>query len=65
MRRGTDYNILVDIPPGAHRCSDDRVYVVLQKRYLKDLKYNKDERAWLGKAVSDTQMHPNDTYCFR
>lgn len=62
MRRGTDYNILVDIPPGAHRCSDDRVYVVLQKRYFKDLKYNKDERAWLGKAVSDTQMHPNDTY---
>ena len=62
MRRGTDYNILVDIPPEAHRCSDNRVYVVLEKRYFKELKYNKDDRAWLGKAVSDTQMHPNDTY---
>lgn len=62
MRRGTDYNILVDIPPEAHRCSDDRVYVVLEKRYFKDVKYNKDDRAWLGKAVSDTQMHPNDIY---
>ena len=62
MRRGTDYNILVDIPPDAHRCSDNRVYVVLEKRYFKDVKYNKDDRAWLGKAVSDTQMHPNETY---
>lgn len=62
MRRGTDYNILVDIPPEAHRCSDDRVYIVLEKRYFKDVKYNKDDRAWLGKAISDTQMHPNDTY---
>ena len=62
MRRGTDYNILVDIPPEAHRCSDNRVYIVLEKRYFKDLKYNKDDRAWLGKAVSDTQMHPNNTY---
>ena len=62
MRRGTDYNILVDIPADAHRCSDNRVYVVLEKRYFKDVQYNKDERAWLGKAVSDTQMHPNETY---
>lgn len=62
MRRGTDYNVLVDIPSEAHRCSDDRVYVVLEKRYFEDVKYNKDDRAWLGKAVSDTQMHPNDTY---
>ena len=62
MRRGTDYNILVDIPPDAHRCSDNRVYVVLEKRYFKDVQYNKDDRAWLGKAVSDTQMHPNETY---
>ena len=58
----TDYNILVDIPPGAHRCSDNRVYIVLEKRYFKDVQYNKDDRAWLGKAVSDTQMHPNETY---
>lgn len=62
MRKGTDYNILVDIPPKAHRCSDNRVYVVLEKRYFKESQYNKDDRAWLGKAVSDTQMHPNDTY---
>lgn len=62
MKRGTDYNVLVDIPEGAHRCSDNRVYVVLEKRYYKDLKFNMDNRAWLGKAVSDTQMHPNDTY---
>ena len=62
MRKGTDYNILVDIPEGAHKCSDNRVYIVLEKRYFKDVQYNKDDRAWLGKAVSDTQMHPNETY---
>lgn len=62
MRKGTDYNILVDIPADAHRCRDNRVYVVLEKRYFKDVQYNKDDRAWIGKAVSDTQMHPNDTY---
>lgn len=62
MRKGTDYNILVDIPEGAHRCIDNRVYIVLEKRYFKDFQYNKDDRAWLGKAVSDTQMHPNNTY---
>ena len=62
MKKGTDYNVLVDIPTGAHRCSDDRVYVVLEKRYFKELRYNKDDRAWIGKAVSDTQMHPNETY---
>ena len=62
MKKGTDYNILVDIPQGAHRCSDNRVYIVLEKRYFKEFHYNKDDRAWLGKAVNDTQMHPNETY---
>ena len=62
MKKGTDYNIIVDIPAEAHRCSDNRVYVVLEKRYYKDLKFNMDSRAWLGKAISDTQMYPNATY---
>ena len=62
MKSGTDYNILVPIPEGAHRCSDNRVYVVLEKRYYQDLRYNMDSRAWIGKAVSDTEMHPNNNY---
>ena len=62
MRNGTDYNVLVDIPKGAHRCADNRVYVVLEKRYYEDLRFNMDSRAWIGKAVNDTQMHPNNTY---
>ena len=62
MRNGTDYNVLVDIPEGAHRCADNRVYIVLEKRYYEDLQYNMDSRAWLGKAVSDKQMHPNNNY---
>ena len=65
MRNGTDYNILVDIPEGAHRCSDDRVYIVIEKRYFKEHKYNKDEREWIGKAVNEHQMHPNNTYKLR
>ena len=62
MKSGTDYNILVPIPEGVHRCSDNRVYVVLKKRYYQDLRYNMDSRAWIGKAVSDTEMHPNNNY---
>ena len=62
MRNGTDYNIIVPIPEGAHRCSDNRVYVILEKRYYQDLRYNMDSRAWIGKAVSDTEMHPNNNY---
>lgn len=62
MRSGTDYNVLVDIPEGAHRCADDRVYIVLEKRYYEDLRYNMDSRAWLGKAVNDKQMYPNSNY---
>ena len=62
MRNGTDYNILVDIPEGAHRCADNRVYIVTEKRYYEDLRFNMDRRAWLGKAVNDTQMHPNNAY---
>ena len=58
MKKGTDYNVIVDIPEGAHKCKDGRVYVVLEKRYYQDLHYNMDNRAWLGKAVSDTHMHP-------
>jgi hypothetical protein len=65
MRNGTDYNILVDIPEEAHRCSDNRVYVVVQKRYFKEHKYNKDEREWIGKAVNEHQMHPNNTFKLR
>ena len=62
MRKGTDYNVIVDIPEGAHKCKDNRVYVVLEKRYYQDLGFNMDSRAWLGKAVNDTQMHPNNIY---
>lgn len=62
MKNGTDYNIIVDIPEDAHTCKDNRVYVVLEKRYYPDLRYNMDNRAWLGKAVSDTRMHPNNNY---
>ena len=62
MKKGTDYNVIVDIPEGAHKCKDGRVYVVLEKRYYQDLHYNMDNRAWLGKAVSDTHMHPNNIF---
>ena len=62
MKKGTDYNVIVDIPKGAHKCKDGRVYVVLEKRYYQDLHYNMDNRAWLGKAVSDTHMHPNNIF---
>ena len=62
MRKGTDYNVIVPIPPGAHRCSDNRVYITLEKRYYEDLGYNMDNRAWIGKAISDTEMHPNNDY---
>ena len=40
MKKGTDYNVIVDIPEGAHKCKDGRVYVVLEKRYYQDLHYN-------------------------
>lgn len=62
MKNGTDYNIIVPIPQDAHRCSDNRVYVILEKRYYQDLRYNMDSRAWIGKAISDTEMHPNNNY---
>ena len=61
-KKNTDYNVIVPIPKGGHICKDNRVYVVLKKRYYTDLGYNMDKRAWLGQAISDTEMHPNDTY---
>lgn len=48
MRRGTDYNILVDIPPEAHRCSDDRVYVVLDKMRRMSSTIRMTGMAWQG-----------------
>lgn len=62
MRNTYDLNIVVPIPEDAHICSDHRVYVVTQRRYYPDLKYNMDRRMWIGKAISDTHMHPNNTY---
>ena len=62
MRGSIDYNIIVDIPADAHVCSDNRVYVVIEKRYYQQLGYNLDHRMWIGKAISEKQMHPNDTY---
>ena len=62
MRSGTDYNVIVPIPDDAHVCKDHRVYVVEQKIYYKDLQYNMDTRIWLGKAISDKEMHPNNNY---
>ena len=62
MRSSIDYNILVDLPENAHICSDHRVYIVLEKRYYQQLGYNLDSRLWLGKAVSEKQMHPNENY---
>ena len=62
VRSGTDYNVIVPIPDDAHVCKDHRVYVVEQKIYYKDLQYNMDTRIWLGKAISDKEMHPNNNY---
>ena len=62
MRGSIDYNIIVDIPADAHVCSDNRLYVVIEKRYYQQLGYNLDHRMWIGKAISEKQMHPNDTY---
>ena len=62
MKKSIDYNVIVDIPEGAHVCSDNRVYVVLEKRYYQKLGYNMDNRLWLGKAISDKKMHPNNDY---
>ena len=28
MKKGTDYNVIVDIPEGAHKCKDGRVYSI-------------------------------------
>lgn len=62
MRKTYDKNVIVPVPENAHICSDHRVYVVLESRYYPDLKYNMDRRMWIGKAVNETEMHPNDTY---
>lgn len=62
MRGSIDYNIIVDIPEDAHVCSDHRVYVVIEKRYYQQLGYNLDDRLWIGKAISETKMHPNGNF---
>ena len=62
MRNTYDLNTVVPIPDDAHVCSDHRVYIVTERRYYPDLKYNMDRRMWIGKAVSDTHMHPSNTY---
>lgn len=62
MRGSIDYNVIVEIPEEAHVCSDQRIYIVNEKRYCQQLGYNMDDRVWIGKAVSDHTMHPNDNY---
>ena len=62
MRGSIDYNVIVEIPEDAHVCSDQRIYIVNEKRYYQQLGYNMDDRVWIGKAVSDHTMHPNDNY---
>jgi len=57
-----DLNTLVAIPNDAHVCADKRVYVVEEKRYYQKLHFNMDKKTWIGRAVSDTQMHPSQFY---
>ena len=61
-RSAYDTNIIVKIPEGAHICGDKRVYIVTESRYYKDLQYNMDVKVWLGKAISDKEMHPSQDY---
>lgn len=62
MRKRIDENVIVPIPENAHKCSDNRVYIVTKSIYYSDLKYNMDKRLWIGRAINDKEMHPNDTY---
>ena len=62
MKSGTDFNIIVNVPENAHICSDNRIYIVQEKRYYSDLKYNMDKKVWIGKYIGSSQMHPNDNY---
>ena len=62
MKRGYFTNIIVPIPEGAHICGDQRVYLDRTKKYYPELRYNMNDRLWLGKAISETEMHPNETY---
>lgn len=62
MRKTIDENVIVPIPEKAHTCSDHRVYIVTKSIYYSDLKYNMDQRLWIGRAINDREMHPNDTY---
>ena len=62
MKHRYNLNVVVPIPDGGHICKDQRVYIDQEKVYYPDLKYNMNKRIWVGKAISETQMHPNETY---
>ena len=58
-------NIIVPVPSEAHVLgSDNRVYIVREKRYMKDRQYNIDKRDFIGKLNDTSQetMNPNTLY---
>ena len=58
-----DYNVLVPIPEEAnHPKTGTRVFLVIQKNYDADRHFNLNKRIEIGKAVSSTEMYPNDNY---
>ncbi len=59
-----DYNAIVPIPSEANHPKKNgrRVFITTKKEYLPDKHYNQDTRISIGISISETEMHPNDSY---
>ena len=59
-----DKKHVVDVPKGAIVKSDRIVLWTIRKNYIKNKKYNKDQRRMIGKTLDDDQsrMYPNDNF---